>query len=148
MTKKEIQKIIDQTYKEWEKENTPEAVATKMRSILEKQRDKVLYALMGFEYDSWHEWRIPTYGNGRQSEINKFISEQSKGESEKWIKENMGKLPKFTNEQTKAFRKFYEQELRSVVTNVLTMHAREEGIKIANETIAKMIDEKVKGTYE
>ena len=131
---------IQAAYMKWLAKNTPETIQKNCLNILDKSKDDILRALLGFEKDSWgrQEWKVD-HCNGRagESAVGDYLRRHQQATIDQWL--SQVDMPKMTPSMKKstekeAFDLFVRTFTRTLEAKV-TKYAEEQASTFFNTII-------------
>ena len=97
---------IQAAYMKWLAKNTPETIQNNCLNILDKSKDDILRALLGFDKDSWgrQEWKVD-HCNGRagESAAGDYLRRHQQAVIDKWLAQV--DMPEMTTSMKKSMEK-------------------------------------------
>ena len=97
---------IQAAYMKWLAKNTPETIQKNCLNILDKSKDDILRALLGFDKDSWgrQEWKLD-HCNGRagESAAGDYLRRHQQATIDQWL--SQVDMPKMTSSMKESMEK-------------------------------------------
>ena len=131
---------IQAAYMKWLAKNTPETIQKNCLNILDKSKDDILRALLGFEKDSWgrQEWKVD-HCNGRagESAAGDYLRRHQQAVINKWLAQV--DMPEMTTSMKKSMEKealdMFKREFTRTLEAKVTKYAEEQATTFFNSII-------------
>lgn len=131
---------IQAAYMKWLAKNTPETIQKNCLNILDKSKDDILRALLGFEKDSWgrQEWKVD-HCNGRagKSAAGDYLRRHQQATIDQWL--SQVDMPKMTASMKKSMEKealdMFTKTFRRTLEVKITKYAEEQASAFFNSII-------------
>ena len=131
---------IQAAYMKWLAQNTPETIQKNCLNILNKSKDDILRALLGFEKDSWgsQEWKVD-HCNGRagESAAGDYLRRHQQAAINQWL--SQVDMPKMTPSMKKSMEKealyMFEKTFRRTLEAKVTKYAEDQASAFFNSII-------------
>lgn len=133
-------KNIQAAYMKWLAQNTPETIQKDCLNILDKSKDDILRALLGFEKDSWgrQEWKVD-HCNGRagESAVGDYLRRHQQAVIDQWLAQV--DMPKMTTSMKKSMEKealnVFKREFMRIMEAKVAKYAEEQASTFFNSIV-------------
>lgn len=131
---------IQAAYMKWLAQNTPETIQENCLNILNKSKDDILRALLGFEKDSWgrQEWKVD-HCNGRSGEsaAGDYLRRHQQAVIDQWLAQV--NMPKMTPSMKKSMEKealdLFVRTFRRTLEEKVTKYAEDQASTFFNSIV-------------
>jgi len=131
---------IQAAYMKWLAQNTPETIQKNCLNILNKSKDDILRALLGFEKDSWgrQEWKVD-HCNGRagESAAGDYLRRHQQAAIDQWL--SQVDMPEMTPSMKKSMENealdMFKREFNRTLKVKVTQYAEEQASAFFNTII-------------
>lgn len=121
----------------WQRKNTPEAIAERVESVMNKHAEELVMGVLGFRKSSWqHEYEMDPF---HDSVLKESIQEWARAAAEQWMAAHKAEIvsevaPSLLRAMVTRYRAAAKEEIGRVVDDA----ACETAAKIAHAAIAEV----------